>query len=119
MKISELRGRSDIAVPQSYLISGPAHESVGGNRSGEREGEKGQKKLIGIVPQVWSALEENGKLKHPLSECSGGMTRRILLSTALMENPKLIIADEPTPGMQAWTAHLRKKSMEDFRKFCR
>lgn len=42
------------------------------------------------------------------------MTRRILLSTALMENPKLIIADEPTPGMDLTLA---KKSMEDFRKF--
>ena len=42
------------------------------------------------------------------------MTRRILLSTALMEKPKLIIADEPTPGMDLTLA---KKSMEDFRKF--
>src|SRR5699024_4512239 len=34
-------------------------------------------------------------------ECSGGMIRRILLVAALMDEPELIIADEPTPGMDA------------------
>ena len=58
-------------------------------------------------------LPKETETKYPF-ECSGGMTRRILLSTALMENPKLIIADEPTPGMDLTLA---KKSMEDFRKF--
>ncbi len=27
------------------------------------------------------------------------MTRRVLISTAVMEKPKLVIADEPTPGL--------------------
>ena len=58
-------------------------------------------------------LPENTEEKYPF-ECSGGMTRRILLTTALMGNPKLIIADEPTPGMDL---ELAKKSMEDFRRF--
>ena len=44
------------------------------------------------------------------------MTRRILLSTALMENPKLIIADEPTPGMDLTLA---KKVYGGFQKICR
>lgn len=51
--------------------------------------------------------------KYPF-ECSGGMTRRVLLASALMGNPRLIIADEPTPGMDL---ALAKKSMEDFRAF--
>ena len=32
-------------------------------------------------------------------QLSGGMTRRVLISTAVMEKPKLVIADEPTPGL--------------------
>ena len=32
-------------------------------------------------------------------QLSGGMARRVLVSTALMNNPKLVIADEPTPGL--------------------
>ena len=36
--------------------------------------------------------------KYPF-QLSGGMTRRVLISTAVMEKPKLVIADEPTPGL--------------------
>ena len=32
-------------------------------------------------------------------ELSGGMLRRILIMCALMDDPKLIVADEPTPGL--------------------
>ena len=73
------------------------------------------KKAGGLQKKLFKryGLPENTEEKYPF-ECSGGMTRRILLSTALMGNPKLIIADEPTPGMDL---ELAKKSMKDFRKF--
>lgn len=32
-------------------------------------------------------------------ELSGGMARRIMIATAVMDQPRLIIADEPTPGL--------------------
>lgn len=32
-------------------------------------------------------------------QLSGGMARRVLISSAVLEKPKLIIADEPTPGL--------------------
>ena len=32
-------------------------------------------------------------------QISGGMARKVLISTALLNNPELIIADEPTPGL--------------------
>lgn len=47
-------------------------------------------------------------------ELSGGMARRVLLLTALMRRPRLIIADEPTPGMDL---ALAKQAMQDFRTF--
>ena len=43
-------------------------------------------------------LPENTENLYPF-QLSGGMTRRIMISTALMGNPKLVIADEPTPGL--------------------
>jgi peptide/nickel transport system ATP-binding protein len=46
-------------------------------------------------------------------ELSGGMTRRILISTALAGNPKLVIADEPTPGL---SPHLAEHAMRHFRE---
>lgn len=36
--------------------------------------------------------------KYPF-ELSGGMARRVLLALAMVQNPQLIIADEPTPGL--------------------
>ena len=34
-------------------------------------------------------------------ELSGGMARRVLLCCALMDSPRVIVADEPTPGLEA------------------
>jgi ABC-type dipeptide/oligopeptide/nickel transport system ATPase component len=47
-------------------------------------------------------------------ELSGGMSRRVLLCCALIDNPRVIIADEPTPGLDL---DLAKVALADFRKF--
>ena len=47
-------------------------------------------------------------------ELSGGMARRVLLCCALMDEPRVIIADEPTPGLDL---DLAVRAMEDFRAF--
>ena len=44
---------------------------------------------------------------------SGGMARRVLIATAVMEKTKLIIADEPTPGLDL---KLAMEALEEFRK---
>ena len=46
-------------------------------------------------------------------ELSGGMTRRVLISTAVMEKPGLVIADEPTPGLHLEAA---KRVLTHFRE---
>ena len=47
-------------------------------------------------------------------ELSGGMVRRVLLMCALMDNPRLIIADEPTPGLDL---DLAVHALDDLRDF--
>ena len=47
-------------------------------------------------------------------ELSGGMARRVLLCCALMENPRVIIADEPTPGLDL---ELAVRALDDLRAF--
>ena len=44
------------------------------------------------------SLPENTEKLYPF-QLSGGMARRVLVSTALITDAQLIIADEPTPGM--------------------
>lgn len=43
-------------------------------------------------------LEENTENLYPF-QLSGGMSRRVLVTSALLTDAELIIADEPTPGM--------------------
>lgn len=47
-------------------------------------------------------------------ELSGGMARRALLMCALMDEPRLIIADEPTPGLDL---DLAAHALDDLRGF--
>ena len=46
-------------------------------------------------------------------ELSGGMARRVLIASAVAEKPRLIIADEPTPGLDARAA---KRILGHFRE---
>ena len=58
-------------------------------------------------------LDESVSRMRPY-ELSGGMARRVLLCCALIDDPKLIIADEPTPGLDL---DLAVKALDDFRSF--
>ncbi len=50
--------------------------------------------------------------KYPF-QLSGGMARRVLISAAVMENPELIIADEPTPGLNV---EMAMETLKHFRQ---
>lgn len=43
-------------------------------------------------------LDKRAKHLYPF-QLSGGMARRVLITTAVVREPRLIIADEPTPGL--------------------
>ncbi len=47
-------------------------------------------------------------------ELSGGMARRVLLMCAPMEVPRLLIADEPTPGMDDESAAVAARDLRAF-----
>jgi len=57
-----------------------------------------------------------GLVRHDLDkfpfQLSGGMARRILLATAMLSPARLIIADEPTPGL---SVDLARQMLADFR----
>ncbi|MDO5541465.1 MAG: ABC transporter ATP-binding protein [Eubacteriales bacterium] len=109
-RIRKLRGNRIAFVPQSTTYLDPLMD-VGTQVGGSKKNKEKRKKQRELFDRYGLGAETDKK--YPF-ECSGGMTRRVLLTSALMGNPELIIADEPTPGMDL---ALAKKSMEDFRTF--
>ena len=51
------------------------------------------------VDRVVAAVNLTGELDKRLSAYSGGMKQRLLLGSALLGDPKLLILDEPTAGL--------------------
>lgn len=94
-KIKKLRGSEIVLVPQSVSYLDPLMKTGAQIRKGKKDGET-KKKCLGVLKRY--GLEPETEGLYPF-ELSGGMTRRILISTAVMESPKLVIADEPTPGL--------------------
>ncbi|MDI2586538.1 ABC transporter ATP-binding protein [Psychrobacillus sp. NEAU-3TGS] len=58
-------------------------------------------------------LQQSVEKMYPF-QLSGGMARRTLLSTAIVSDAKVIIADEPTPGLDPV---VMKEALNNFREF--
>lgn len=108
-KIKKLRGNEIVIVPQSTAYLDPLMKTGPQICKGNKDSE-----TVGKLDRIFKEYELDPSVKdlYPF-ELSGGMTRRIMISTALMGNPKLVIADEPTPGLHISVA---KRAMEHFRE---
>lgn len=91
----ELRGNEIVLVPQSVAFLDPLMKIGPQIRKGKKDAAS-KERLDGIF-EGYGLAKEVEEL-YPF-ELSGGMNRRVLVSTAMMGNPRLVIADEPTPGL--------------------
>ncbi len=90
-----LRGNEIVLVPQSVAFLDPLMKIGPQIRKGKKD-KKSREKLDRIFEGYH--LKQEVQELYPF-ELSGGMNRRVLVSTAMMGNPRLVIADEPTPGL--------------------
>lgn len=111
--LTPLRGNRIAFVPQSVESLDPL----------QRVGRQIERLAQGMTRQEARArrrelfaryrLDEETARCYPF-ELSGGMARRVLLIGALMNRPRVIVADEPTPGLDM---ELAVRAMDDFRAF--
>ena len=95
----ELRGDKISFIPQSVNNLNPlmkVKDQAIGLVKDEADREKLSKKQREIFNQY--NLSEKVDDMYPF-QLSGGMARKVLISTALLNDPEIIIADEPTPGL--------------------
>ena len=108
----KLRGDEICLIPQSVNFLDPlmkvSEQAIGECKD---KNEHNEKKLRQREIFDKYGLDESVDDLYPF-ELSGGMARKVLLSTALIGNPRLLIADEPTPGLDAKSV---KETIEDIR----
>lgn len=108
-RIRKLRGHELVLVPQSVSYLDPLMKVGAQITKGKKAPETRNRcrkvlERYGLDPEITDSFP---------FQLSGGMTRRVLISTAVMEKPKLVIADEPTPGLHMEAA---KRVMGHFRE---
>ena len=104
-----LRGNEIVLVPQSVAFLDPLMKIGPQIRKGKKD--PASRARLDRIFEGYHLKKEVQDL-YPF-ELSGGMNRRVLVSTAMMGEPKLVIADEPTPGL-----HIKmvRRVMEHFRE---
>ena len=89
-----LRGREIVLVPQSVGYLDPLMK-VGPQVGRDKTAVRAVLDRYGLGPETEGL--------YPF-QLSGGMARRVLISTAVAASPALVIADEPTPGLDVRAA---------------
>ncbi|SKC54288.1 ATP-binding cassette domain-containing protein [Maledivibacter halophilus] len=91
----QLRGKEISFIPQSVNYLDPLMRVSEQVKIGlpKKEADKKQKELF-----LRYGLKEKDGALYPF-QLSGGMLRRVLFATSVRDNIKLVIADEPTPGI--------------------
>ncbi|NLW65603.1 MAG: ABC transporter ATP-binding protein [Clostridiales bacterium] len=97
----KLRGRQIALVPQSVTYLDPLMRVEKQVLGAGKDAKKKIPALKGIFNRL--ELDESVGKQYPY-QLSGGMARRVLVSTAVIGDAELVIADEPTPGMQTGQA---------------
>jgi lipooligosaccharide transport system ATP-binding protein len=68
------------------------------------------------IEELLAFVELSAKANNKIDELSSGMKRRLQIARALINQPKIIIADEPTVGLDPQARHLIWQRLRDLKK---
>jgi lipooligosaccharide transport system ATP-binding protein len=68
------------------------------------------------IRQLLDFMELTEKRTASIKQLSGGMKRRLIIARALLNNPKLLILDEPTTGLDPQVRHLIWDKLRQLKK---
>lgn len=106
----KIRGKDIVFIPQSVNFLDPlmkVSKQVKISIDNKEVANKRQREIFNKYN-----LDEKVDEFYPF-ELSGGMARKVLLSTALVSDCKIIIADEPTPGLDESSLNEALKSFRE------
>jgi lipooligosaccharide transport system ATP-binding protein len=68
------------------------------------------------IANLLNFMELSEKQHSRIRELSGGMKRRLIIARALLNNPKLLILDEPTTGLDPQVRHLIWEKLRNLKR---
>ncbi|MCR1899389.1 ABC transporter ATP-binding protein [Irregularibacter muris] len=109
-RLEKLRGNKIALIPQSISHLDPLMKIARQVQGTDRSTESRERQRASF--ERYDLCQQSEKL-YPF-QLSGGMARRVLISTAAQKDANLIIADEPTPGLDV---EMAMKTLNYFRAF--
>jgi len=118
-----IRGHKIGYIPQSALAGPNPVMRIGAqlaeaiNQGGKKPSDEVRRRSLELLELVQIRRPEVVLKQYPY-ELSGGMKQRVMIACAIAQNPKLIVADEPTTGLdvtvQAEIMELLRKIRKEF-----